>query len=405
MNNESKSAVSLAEPDKIWNAAFISLFFVNLSFNMGQNMSNSLLAIYADHLGASSVAVGFVLSAFAVSALFFHCIASPIMDTYNRKYIIIISSIIVFLAFVGFSRSRSVPALITFRLLQGCGMAFGNACSIAMVSDMIPRDKYGAGIGYFSISTVISQAIGPSFGLWLVDAVGFQITFVVNACFMLLSAFLALQLKLNFKRTKKLIISFSNIIAKEVIIPTILLLFIVTTVAFGNAFLILHAANQGVKTNIGLYFTVNAVTILATRTFAGKLMDKYGAVKVVLPALAFNVIACFMTAFSTTLWHFIATAAVNALGTGVCQPAFQTLSMKSVASDRRGSASCTNFLGMDVASLVGPILGGVVVEKFGYSIGFCFQAIPFVLCMVVLFICRGWVYKTEVGFAQPDTAK
>jgi MFS family permease len=264
MSNETKLAEDLVEPKKIWNTAFISLFFVNLTFNMGQNMSNSLTPVYADYMGASTVAVGIVVSAFGLSALAFRFISSPIMDTYNRKYVIILAALIMSTAFLGFSMSRNIQSLIVFRLFQGCGMAFGNACCLAMVSDMIPRDKYGAGIGYFSLAMVISSAIGPSFGLWLVDTVGFPMTFAVNAGFTLLSAVLASRLKFNFKRTKKLVLSLNSIIAKEVLVPSVLLLLVVTGLHFGNSFLILYATTRGVS-SIGLYYTVTAVTALATR--------------------------------------------------------------------------------------------------------------------------------------------
>lgn len=399
---ENGSAMEVKLPDKIWNTAFICLFFVNMAFNMGQNMSNTLMPVYSDYLGASSMAVGMVFSAFAISALAFRFISSPIMDTYSRKYVVILASIIMMIAFLGFSISKSISALIVFRLVQGCGQAFGNACCIAMVSDMIPRDKYGAGIGYFSTAMVIAQAIGPSLGLWLVDIAGYQAAFWANAGCMFLSVFLASRLNYPFKRTKKLTLNINRVIAKEVLVPSVLLLLIITGFHFGNSFIVLCARTRGIQ-SIGLYFTVSAVTVMITRPLMGKMIDKYGAVKVVLPALCFNVTACFLVSNAMTLWQFLAASAVNALGTCVAQPAFQTLSMKCVASDRRGSASSTNYIGMDLAALIGPFLGGMVAQTYGYSAMYKLQAIPFVLCMVVLFLCRDWVRNTEQSFSKVKT--
>ncbi|MCL1805641.1 MAG: MFS transporter [Clostridiales bacterium] len=393
------------EPATIWNMAFITLFVTNLTFNMGQNMSNSLLPVYANALGASAAAIGVVASSFAVSAIAFRFISSPIMDTYNRKYIVVFAALTLAVAFLGFGMSGSITSLIGFRLVQGCGMAFGNACCLAMVSDMIPKDRYGAGIGYFSLAMVIAQALGPSVGLWMVDKVGYSATFTMNAGIMLVTAFLAFRIKLNFTRTKKLTLSVKNVLAKEVAIPTILLLLVITGYSFGGSFLIIYAREQGVTSNIGLYFTVSAVTVLITRPFLGRLTDKYGVVIVAIPALCCNVISCFIISNAHALWHFLVAAFIAALGSGVCQPSLQALSMKAVAGDRRGAASSTNYLGMDFGALFGPLLGGLVAQSLGYRMMYRFQAIPLAACMLILFLSKKWISNTEKSFAAEARAE
>lgn len=403
ISESTNTKTAAVQSGKIWNKAFVTLFFLNLAANIGFNMSNSLISVYADHLGASTVTVGIVFSTFAISALAFRFVSAPIIDTYNRKYVIIIALLITMVAFLGFSLSTSVPLLIVFRLIQGCGLA-GTACSFVMVADVLPKDRYGAGIGYFSLAMVISSAIGPSLGLWLVDAVGFSMTFAVFAGLMLFSAFMALLLKVNFKRTKKLEIKFNNLIAKEVILPSGLLLLVIIGLHFGNSFLILYAGTRGVSSNIGLYYTVTAITALVARPMLGKLVDKHGTVPLILPALCCNITACIMISFSSTLWHFLAAAVVNALGSAVCQPALQTVSMKKVSSNRRGAANSTNMIGLDLAALIGPLLGGMTAEAFGYSAMYRFQTVPYILCMVIVIICRKWFYKTEAGFAQTKAA-
>ena len=59
------------ENNKIWNAAFISIFVANALMNLGQQMVNSLVAKYADYLGAAATLVGFLSGLFAATALIF----------------------------------------------------------------------------------------------------------------------------------------------------------------------------------------------------------------------------------------------------------------------------------------------------------------------------------------------
>ena len=385
-------------PVSIWNMAFISLFFANMIFNMGLNMSNALMAVFADSLGAPATAVGTVVSAYALSAMMFRFVSAPVIDTYNRKYIVVFAALIMSLAFFGFSISNTVPSLIVFRLLQGCGMAFGNACCLTMVAEMLPKDKYGSGIGYYSLAQVIATAIGPSIGLWLSGWFGYHRMYTITAVIMLLAAVLASQIRLPYTRTKKLKITLNNIIAKEALLPSTTLFLMVTGSVATNAFLVIFARNQGVDAGIGLYYTVSALTMLVSRPLIGKLNEKYGPVVVSIPAIFSNVVAFFIISFSTTLFGFLLAAFVSSFGMGACQPAMQALSMKTVTNDRRGAASCTNFIGMDLGTLVGPVIAGAIVQSLGYTIMWRLMVFPFLIGIALVFIFRSHLTRIEEEF-------
>ena len=55
--------------DKIWNKSFTSIFIANMLMFMGQQMMNTLVAKYANTLGAAPVMIGVVTSSFAYTAL------------------------------------------------------------------------------------------------------------------------------------------------------------------------------------------------------------------------------------------------------------------------------------------------------------------------------------------------
>jgi MFS family permease len=302
-------------------------------------------------------------------------------------------------AFSGFSISNSIPMVVGFRLIQGCGMAFGNACCLVMVADMLPKDKYNSGLGYYSLAHVVSGAVGPSVGLALVDAAGFRVTYTLTACLMLLAAFLTLQLRIDFKRTKKLKLAFNNIIAMEAILPVGVNFIMVLGGAGVSSFLFIFARGQGVAGNIGLYFTISALTMLVTRPFLGKLTDKYGITRVAIPALSFNVISMFIISYSTTLAGFLSAAVVSAFGQGAFGPAIQALTMKAVPTDRRGAASSTNYIGMDLGSMLGPLAAGQVAHIFGYTLMWRIMVIPFIIAAIVLVVFRKNIIRIEKDFA------
>ena len=383
---------------KIWNKMFISIFFTNMALNLGQQMSNSLLAKYADSLGAPAYQIGMLMSMFAITALLFKIVSAPAMDTYNRKYLVMGAMAIMATAYFGFSMSKTIPSLMVFRMLQGIGNAFANVCCLAMVAEALPKDKFGTGMGYYSLAQVVSQALGPTIGLTLVSLVGYNTTYAINGCVMLSAVVVAMQIKIDFKRTKKLKISLNNIIAKEALVPASVLFFMSMGFTTIGSFLIVFAGRQGVNSNIGLFFTVYALTLMFTRPTVGKLTDKYGLVKVAIPAIFFTGFSFFLISISTSLPMFLLAAFVNAFGYGACQPALQSLTMKSVTKERRGAGSSTNFVGMDLGTLVGPTLAGTSAQSFGYESMWRFMIIPLVIGISLVFIFRGRIASIEENF-------
>lgn len=384
----------------IWSRSFIILFFANMAFNMGMNMNSALLALFADHLGASAATVGFVVSSFGITAIVFRLIAAPIMDTYNRKYLVIFAALTVSASFLGLSVSTSIPMLVGFRMLQGCGMAFGNACCLAMVADMLPKERYTSGLGYYSLAQVVCSAIAPTVGIELLNRTSFRATYTIAACLMLLAAVLICLIKTSFSRTKKLKLSINNMVAKEAFFPASLQFMTSCAIASLSAFLFLYAAEQSVTGNVGLYFTVTAVTMLATRPVTGRLVDKYGLIRVSVPALLCSIISVFVISGSKTLAGFLIAAFIAAFGQGTLGPAVQALSMKAVSTQRRGAASSTNYIALDAGALLGPFVAGHIVQIAGYVPMWRIMTIPYAVCAAALILFRGVITRIEKNFAD-----
>ena len=390
---------------KIWNKVFISVFFANMAFNLGQQMSNSLLAKYADSIGAPAGQIGILMGMFAVTALSLRFIAGPAMDTYNKKYLVMGAMGVMTIAYIGFSYSTSISGLMGFRLLQGCGNAFGNAACMAMVSEALPKEKFGTGIGYYSLAQVIVQAIAPTIGLYLVAWFGYSTTYLINGAIMLSAVFVASRIRIPFKRTGRFKINLNTIIAREALLPAGIIFLLAIGFTTINSFLIVYAGKRGIETNIGFFFTVYALTLLFTRPLVGRLTDRYGLVRVAIPAIICTAGSFFIISLASSLPLFLAAAFVNAFGFGACQPALMSVSMKSVPQNRRGSASSTNYIGMDTGTILGPIIAGFLAQHFGYVAMWRFQTIPFILAIFFIFLKRKKIDKIEEDFlARNDDA-
>jgi MFS family permease len=386
------------EPKTIWNKLFLSVFFANMIFGLGQMMSNSMLSVYADSLGTPDSQIGMLMGMFALTALIFRFVAGPALDSFNRKYLLLFSTIIMSISYIGFSFSKTIGFLMLFRLLQGVGNAFGNVCCFAIVADALPRKHFSKGIGYYSIAQVVSQAIGPAIGLFLVSKFGYSNTYILNACVMFLATLTTALMHLPQRMYKKFSMKYENIIAKEALVPTAITFFVAMGFTTINALLIVAASKEGVVEGIGLFFTVYALTMLITRPVIGQLTDKFGFVKVSIPSILMTALSFVVISQAHTLNMFLFAAFINAFGYGAVQPALQSLVMKSVTADRRGSATSTNYIGMDLATLIGPTFAGIVAEIFGYSMMWVVMIIPLLIGVTVALLFRKKINHIEELF-------
>ena len=383
----------------MWTKSFVTLFITNMVFNMGMSMSLSLLSVYADSMGASASAIGMLVGGYAISSILLRPFAASFIDSFNRKYIVIASCLMEAISFLGYSVSTNVAMLLVFRLIQGCGVVFGNACCLVIAADMLPKETYSSGIGYYSLAQNISQAVAPYVGLWLMEATGFQTTYRLTASVMFLAAILATQIGAGGSTGRRFQISLAHVLAREAILPASMIMIMNIGGTAVTSFLIIFATGRGVGKNIGLYFLISAGAMLATRPLIGRLTDRFGIVYVCIPAFFVTIVSYIVISGSKSLVGFIAAAVITAFGQGACLPAMQALSMKAVPRERRGAASSTNYIGLDLGYLIGPLVAGRVVEAFGYVTMWYVMGIPFVIGMVILYYSKSRINETERRFA------
>ncbi|MBN1686670.1 MAG: MFS transporter [Spirochaetales bacterium] len=390
---------------KIWNPLFINVFVINILTNLCTFMINTLSAKYADYLGAPATIVGLVTGLFALTALIFKIIAAPAIDSFNRKYILAGSLIILFASFVGYTFSKTIPMLIVSRLLTGAGMAFSTTGLLTIASDSLPQGKMSSGIAYFSLGMAVCMAIGPTVGLKLVERVGYTYTFMICAFIILLSTAYTVTMRYAHKQTTRFRITFSSIIAVEAILPAVMLYTLATSFSVIHAFLVLYAEGAGVGSDIGYFFTVYAAAMIFTRPLIGKLADRHGTVTVVIPSLICFAGSFLLISFSRTLPMFLVAGVVASFGFGGCQPALLAVSMKSVPKEKRGAASCTSYVGMDLGVLTGPVVAGVIVERLGYVSMWRFMIVPIIAALAFGILFRNRINNPGGKPASPKTGE
>lgn len=386
----------MREETKFLNVAFINILLVNFFIQMGQQMTNVLVPKYTDSLGASAYIVGIVSSVFAISSLLARPVTSPAFDSFNKKKLLVVSILGLFIVFAGYAFSKSVPALIGFRLLHGILLGSVAPLSLAIASNVLPETKIGKGIGIFSLCQAVGQAVGPNLGLNLSRSIGYKFTFLIGTSVIFIALLLAIFMKDPDDHREPYRISLDKIIEKNSIPSTILMFFLILSYSCVGGYLAIYGDLLNIQ-NIGLYFTVYAICLFLTRPISGVLLDKFGYGKVLIPSLLCFASSFVVIAVSRNLIGFLIAAVLSACGYGVCYPTVQSLSMNLADRNRRGAAGSTSYIGADLGILIGASVAGYIIDKIaistgseitGYSSMYFIMIIPILLGLLYYLIAK-----------------
>jgi len=138
---------------------------------------------------------------------------------------------------------------------------------------------------------------------------------------------------------------------------------------------------QGIA-NISVFYLVLAVSLAVTRPMCGIFTDKFGIEKVMFPGLMCFAAAMFLIGSSSMLWMALIGAVLAALGIGASQPSLQAMCMQSETPIKRGVASNTIYIGIDLGLFLGPIIGAFIRDQTDLAVMYRASAMPVVLAMV-----------------------
>jgi MFS family permease len=366
----SKSDTKSSDMPSIWSRTFVLLCIVNLFQVTGQMMMTTVIPLYARDMGAASSIVGIVVGSFAVTAILTRPVTSPAFDSFPKKPILFGALALVVVCTFLYGAADSVALLTAVRMLHGLAMGCTGPLALALASEVIPQQRMGSGLGIFSLAQALSQSIGPALGLWLIGAVGFQLTFRVAGISMAIALVLILFVKepphLEARPPYK--VAFNRCFAAGSVPSAVLICIFSAINSSIMAFVAIYAGELGVE-GIGMYFTVHALCLIVTRPVFGRAADRFGFAKVIVPSLVVNAAAYILIANATTLPMFIVAGVLTAIGYGSATTLLQTLAMAGAPRSRSGAASSTTFTGLDFAQLVGPGVAGAIAEHFYESSG------------------------------------
>ncbi len=384
---------SLSErKESIWSFPYLALMAVNLFQSMAAFMTNTTLPVYADALGATPSMVGIVVSSFSITALLARPFAGPAFDSFSRKRLLIASQLIICACMFLYGIVGTLEGLVAVRLVHGVGIGCSGPLAMSLVSEFLPESKFASGVSIYALAQSFAQVIGPAAGLYLVEAIGFSSSYFLAAGCLLVAICGVALIKEPYRERLRYELKLDRMFAPEAVGKGVALMLLATSFSCMGAYVVLYGYSVGVD-QMGIFFIVYAMCLLGTRPLFGSLADRFGAPRMLIVGISFFAASYLALAFADGLPLFIIAAILGSAGFGCCGPLLQSEALASVPPSRRGAASNTAFTGLDLGMLIGPMIGGAIVEKAmpllgsqpeAYSVMWVAMLVPAAAALVVV---------------------
>ncbi|ODA41879.1 MFS transporter [Desulfosporosinus sp. BG] len=374
--------------EKLWTKSFAIIMIVNIIAYTLIYMLMAILPLYILHIGGSKFMAGIISAVFTFTCFITRPWFGNLLDGKGRKTILQIGNVILLISIIGYNLFNSTSMLLILRVIQGIGWCAVSTSTSTIVSDLIPPFKRFEGIGYYGMSTSIALAIGPALGLYIVENFNYSTCYIVIAFSEIIV--LALGFLLNYEQQKKgKRITKSNqspvIFEKKAILPSAIFFFVAISYSGILTFIPSYAVYTGIK-NISIFFIVFAAALFITRPTTGKIADRIGASKVILPGLVLIIISLLLLTKSTSLLMFLVAGVLYGLGYGSVQPVLNALVITFAPVERRGSANATFLAANDIGMGIGAIMWGLVSQNLGFAYIYLFSSVLIALSMIVYLV-------------------
>ncbi|GIO10435.1 MFS transporter [Brevibacillus reuszeri] len=378
---------TMSEIKPLWTRDFVILALSNFMLFVAFQMLLPTLPVYVTDMGGDQLAVGLVISLFTVSALLVRPFTGKALDTIGRKPVLLIGLVIFLLAVAGYYWMVSVALVLAIRFIHGIGWGIVTTTYGTIVSDIIPPERSGEGMGYFGMFSNLAMAFGPLIGLWVSQNWGYGWLFAISAGLTVLAMILSRLVRIKalpaVKRPRTSILS--GLIEKAALFPSLLNLLIGFIYGGIFSFITLFGLEVGIE-NIGLFFLFNAVALMAVRPLAGKLFDRRGPVWILLPGAVILGVGLVLLSYSTTEMELIVAAILFGIGVGSVQPSLQAWTIKRVAPNRRGAATGTFFSAFDLGIGGGAMILGAIAKATSFALMYRYSLIALGLYLVIYIV-------------------
>ena len=380
----------------LWNHNYIKVWSANFMIFFSFMLIMPILPLYlSEEFGSGKHTIGVVLSGYTIMALLARVFSGYIVDTYNRKTVLLLSYGLFATFFLGYLIGGSLILFAIIRTLHGAPFGTVTVSNSTVAIDVLPAERRAEGIGYYGLSNNLATAISPTVGIYMYETWGdFQAIFLLSFL-MAASGFLISKTVKHSPPSK---------IAAGLIPPktspisldrfflvkgwSVGLMLAMLSFSYGvlSTYLAIYAKEElGMTQGAAIFFLILSVSLMVSRFTGSKSLRAGRVVHNATVGMCVSVFSYLAFAAIHNYWGFFGCAVILGLGNGHMFPAVQTMFVNLAPNNRRGTANSSMLTSWDLGVGAGVVIGGIASELSGYSAAFWIAAIVNIVGVLFFF--------------------
>ncbi|MCO5260201.1 MAG: MFS transporter [Crocinitomicaceae bacterium] len=380
-----------------WMLAISMLLFMS-SFNLLIPELNSMMELLK-----AGDKKGLVFIFFSIAAAIARPISGKLADSIGRKKVMYIGAIVGALSCLAYPFLSILYLFLFLRFIHGFSAGFYPTGATAMVTDLLPSNKRGLGMGIWGIFVSVGFGLGQILTYPIIHLLGYHALFIIAflmaiiACLMVASTVETLPEHQKIKFSLKILRLKSNDLLEPSVRPAAVVMFFAATCSGFVYVLTPDIATYLELENKGLYFGFYAISSLVIRLFTASLSDKIGRRKTLIIAMVLLLIAMLLTGFANNVTLFLCAATMYGFASGISSPALMAWMADLSLPHRRGVGSGTLFIALEGGFMLGAGLSILVYNNTATTVMITFILASLFTILAILYLIWHLIkYKTRI---------
>ena len=354
---------------------------------LGFQLLLSVVPLYASLMGGGSSGAGLATAAFMLSTVLTQVTMPGLLGRFGYRRVLVGGLLFLGLPAFVYSLAGGMVGILAVTLARGIGFGIVTVVFAALIIELAPPERRGEALGLFGVAITLPTIFCNPLGLWLVDATGYGIVFLLGGLSPLLALFVvALIHDDSFSRTDEGKTGLLEGLRRGPLLR-LFLIFAAATSATGVMVTFLPLALP----NTGLFSPAVALLVFGlastlSRLWAGRFGDRKDPHLLLAPGLIASALgtAALPQGGPATLGG----ALLFGVGLGLLQNSTLMLTMNRVADDERGLGSTLWNVSFDAGTGIGAFSFGFLVGASGFAPAFYLSAAVLLLALVLVAVDR-----------------
>ncbi len=357
------------------NRVFPILAVSIFSCMLGSGIVVPLLPLYAEGLGASGFWLGVIFAAYPLARILATPVFGRLSDRKGRKVFIAIGLLAYGIISFVFIWVNAVSQLVLLRFLHGMAGALILPIAQAYVGDISPPGEEGKWMGYANAAFFSGFGFGPLMGGILTDYWGIDIAFLAMGGLSLLAFAISVFFlpEVSHRYSRDSYPSFRDM-GQRGMISGLFAFRLTLTIGRSTFFTflpILAADRLGMSPSlIGILLAIHILLISFLSIPSGRIADRLNRKYLVVCGCVISFFFLVSMPMGDNFGLLLALVILGSLGSSIAVPAASALVVEEGKIYGMGSAIALFSIAMGIGMVVGPLLGGMVIDFAGINSAF-----------------------------------